>query len=601
MKLTVVLLLVVGQLTVQALGKDDLCEDSDAFRAVDLALTKYNNQRSFGPQFVLYRILSALLKGQTFQITYEIRESNCMIEEGKNWKECGYKDALEKAQGECTVTVDFQDGKEFNVTEQNCHITPVHDLVTEDRIPCFGCFTPISTNSSTVKSLLENALQFFNEKSKHEHLFTLKEVLHSLSQVVNGWNYDLRYSIVQTDCLKEDEHSNCNPMPQGEIMVCHDQIHMDMYMNITILSQACNPGNYSETQKMSVNSPELQEPLRQFLEKFNEENKSDFYYKIDNSLGAESMVGPGPGDHITFYIKETECSKEKDKFSEHCAFKKDGDVVTCSAKVSVTHAGTFNTTIDCNPLQMAFMRRPPGFSPFRSMRLNMDGMVALNEPQNSDMVEQEEEQAPGKRRGPPRGHGPWHQKGPNPGHWKKHHPGLGLGHNKHGHGHHERHNLRHEDRHGQGHWKHGEKDKKNHESWTNKYGDNPTGENSPSMTQEETQGPPPLNSPSPQGVTVSPFDFQDSDLFSSNPTNLPSAPPAEEEEEKTGEEEDFFIPDIPVQPKRPLFPLLPDFPEPSAPKCPGRPWKPIDVMNPIKEEIQVKPFLLSEALDSGKK
>ncbi|XP_036609619.1 kininogen-1 [Trichosurus vulpecula] len=603
MKLAVVLLLVTSQLNVQveSQGKDVACEDNDVFQAVDVALTNYNNQKSSGPQFALYRIMTASLTDSsenTFAITYEVRESNCMIETGKNWKECSYKDSANREQGECTAIVKSQNGKEFNIIEQNCHIIPAHDIAVEVHSSCLGCFNLISTNNSDLEAILEHALQSFNEKSKHEHLFALKEVVSASRQVVNGWNYKVQYSIMQTDCLKKEDEQlspKCKPMPQGEISVCSDFTHVDPQMKINILSQTCDPGNDSAssvTQKMSVYSPELNESLRQSLEKINSESKNGFYFKMSSVLKAESLVGSGPKYSIEFLIGETECSKEKDKYSEDCAFKERGDVLKCIANVSVDDVGTFNPMIHCKEPTQMLMKRPPGFSPFRA------AAIAPSEPQTSDMPE-EEEQAPGKEQGLTRSFGHRHRKEHDSGHGNRDHPGLGLGH-KHGHGHSQAHGYWHKHKHGEGHQKHEKKEKKSQGSWTNEYLDSPTEENSPSKTQKETQGPPPPLSSLLQGVAPPPSDLQDLDLLDLNPTNPPSEPTTEEKKEKAGEVEDTeddWIPDIPVQPKSSLFTLLLDFPEPLAAKCPGRPWKPIDVIDPVREESpHVVGFELSDAL-----
>ncbi|XP_068939748.1 kininogen-1 [Petaurus breviceps papuanus] len=608
MKLAEVLLLVASQLSVQveSQGKDVACEDNDVFQAVDAALTNYNNQQSSGPQFVLYRIMTASLMDSsehTFAITYEIQESNCMIGTGKNWKECHYKDSANREQGECTAIVKSQNGKDFNVIEQNCHIIPAHDVVVAVHRPCLGCFNLIPTNNSDLEAILKHALQSFNEKSNHEHLFALKEVVSASRQVVNGWNYKVQYSIMQTDCLKMEDGQlspKCKPVPRGEISICNDFTHVDPQMKISILSQTCNTGNDSEssaTQRVPVYSPELNEPLRHSLEKFNSENKNDFYFKTSTILKAESLVGSGPKYTIEFLIRETECSKEKDKYSENCALKKLGDVLQCIANVSVEDTGTFNPTVHCKAPTQMIMKRPPGFSPFRAA-----AAIAPRGTQNSDMPEQEEEQAPGKELELTHsfGHGP--RKEHDSGHGKKARPGLG---HKHAHDRSQGHGHGHKSKHGEGHKKHEKKDKKKHGSWTDEYRESPTEENSPSSKiQEETQGPPPPLSSVLQGVTANPFDLQDLDLLDLNPTNRPSEPTTEEKEEKEGQVEDTeddWIPDIPVQPKSPLSTLVPDFPEPPASKCPGRPWKPIDVIDPVREESPNLDFDLSDALEYGKK
>ncbi|XP_023357161.1 kininogen-1 isoform X2 [Sarcophilus harrisii] len=368
MKLALALLLVASQLNVlvQSQEKDLSCKDNDVFQAVDTALTTYNTQRSSGSQYVLYRITGASLTNsdeQIFAITYEVREGDCTIQTGKNWKDCGYKKSENQEQGKCAAKVKSENGKTFIVIEQNCNIAPVHEAVVAARGPCHGCFNSISTNSSDLEEILKHAVQHFNEKSNHEHIFALKEVLRASRQVVNGWNYKFQYSIIQTDCLKETDqlNSECQPKPQGEIRICSDSAYEDAHMNISITSQTCN----LENELNSSISPELREPLKHSLEKINSETKSNFYFKTLRILKAEPLVGSGTGHTIEFYIKETECSKEKEKYSEYCGFNEFGNVLKCTANV-LEEEGTFKPTVLCEEPVQVLMKRPPGFSPFRS-------------------------------------------------------------------------------------------------------------------------------------------------------------------------------------------------------------------------------------------
>uniref|UniRef100_A0A5F8GZI0 Kininogen 1 n=1 Tax=Monodelphis domestica TaxID=13616 RepID=A0A5F8GZI0_MONDO len=542
MKLAVVLLLVTSQLNVQ--GESEVsCQDNDVFRAMDAALTEYNNQKTSGNQFVLHQIMAVSLtesSQRTFTVTYNIQEGDCHVRMGKNWKECGIKKDLNKERGQCTAIVKSHNENEFTITEQHCKIIPVNDEVIAVNVPCLGCYRPISANDEDLQAVLNNAVEQFNYQSQSDHLYTLKDVLKALRQVVRGWNYDLEFTVVETNCVKSEVKnvtSECKPLPQG--------------------------------------------------------------------------VEPGEKHSIEIQVQETECSKEKGQFSEDCEFKTDGRVLQCIVQVPMGQDGEVKPVIDCHepPPELGLMKRPSGFSPFRSaLRILEEKIIAAREPQNFNTTEQEEEQTPGKA-GYPHDHGHGWQRGRHPVHGTKNHPGSGLGH-KHGHNHshgrHRGHDLGqgNKHKHGQGHWKHEKKPKKNRKSWMDEYPYSPTEENFPSSPmQEETQGPPPPQSPSQQGVDVTPSYFQDFDLLDPNPTNIPVEPTAEQKTGGEEAEEEVLFPDIPIVPKSPLFTLMPDFPEPEpiVPKCPGSPWQPITVMNPVTEESQNEDFELSDALSFGKK
>ncbi|XP_044525460.1 kininogen-1 [Gracilinanus agilis] len=507
MRLAVVLLLVTSQLNVpgESQKTEVSCEDKDVFRAVDAALTEYNSQKASGNQFVLHQIITvSLTESSTFTITYNIQEGDCHVKMGKNWKECGIKEALNKDHGQCTAIVKSQNENEFTITKQHCEIIPVNDEVIPVDAPCLGCYKPISANDEDLQEVLNNAVQQFNYESQSDHLYTLKDVSKALRQVE-----------------PEEKHS------------------------------------------------------------------------------------------IEIQVKETECSKEKGKFSEDCEFKKDGRVLKCTVQVPMEQDGEVKPVVDCHELPspaMVLVKRPPGFSPFRAAAvIPAEETIATSEPQNFNTTEQEEEQTPGKGTGYPHGYGHGQKKGHHPVHGNKNHPGFGLGHKhgpNHSHGRHRGHDLGHghKNKHGQGHQKHGKKNKKSHEGWTDEDLHSPSEDNfPPSLRQEENQSPPQPQSPSQQGVAVTPSYFQDLDLLVPNPTNIPAEPTAEKKTGGEEVEEEDWIPDIPIEPKNPLFTLVPDFPEPVVPKCPGSPWQPIAVMNPVTEESQDGDFDLSDALSFSKK
>uniref|UniRef100_F7F077 Kininogen 1 n=1 Tax=Monodelphis domestica TaxID=13616 RepID=F7F077_MONDO len=618
MKLAVVLLLVTSQLNVQ--GESEVsCQDNDVFRAMDAALTEYNNQKTSGNQFVLHQIMAVSLtesSQRTFTVTYNIQEGDCHVRMGKNWKECGIKKDLNKERGQCTAIVKSHNENEFTITEQHCKIIPVNDEVIAVNVPCLGCYRPISANDEDLQAVLNNAVEQFNYQSQSDHLYTLKDVLKALRQVVRGWNYDLEFTVVETNCVKSEVKnvtSECKPLPQGKSMACRELSHVSPEMKISSHLQTCQTeadSQFSDMQYISGYSPELKESLRAALENFNSENESDFYFKPSILLKAH-LVEPGEKHSIEIQVQETECSKEKGQFSEDCEFKTDGRVLQCIVQVPMGQDGEVKPVIDCHepPPELGLMKRPSGFSPFRSaLRILEEKIIAAREPQNFNTTEQEEEQTPGKA-GYPHDHGHGWQRGRHPVHGTKNHPGSGLGH-KHGHNHshgrHRGHDLGqgNKHKHGQGHWKHEKKPKKNRKSWMDEYPYSPTEENFPSSPmQEETQGPPPPQSPSQQGVDVTPSYFQDFDLLDPNPTNIPVEPTAEQKTGGEEAEEEVLFPDIPIVPKSPLFTLMPDFPEPEpiVPKCPGSPWQPITVMNPVTEESQNEDFELSDALSFGKK
>lgn len=258
------------------------------------------------------------------------------------------------------------------------------------------------------------------------------------------------------------------------------------------------------------------------------------------------------------------------------------------------------------------MRRPPGFSPFRSVQVQETKEGTTVSSPYTAMV-QEEQDAEHERR-PAEGHEKQkkhkidhgHKHGHDQGHWPPKTHGLGHGHQKQhglGHGHqlkldylkpqredsfdHE-HREERVHKHGHGHSKH-----KNHNRNSGKHteeraeplaGASEDSSTSPTQTQGRTTPSPPVAQPS---VVVIPSDFQNTDLIDGVVTTTPP---------HAVETYDDFIPKIHVQPDSLSFKLISDFPEAMSPRCPGRPWKPVSRKDPTTEMGEFSDFDLTDAL-----
>lgn len=274
------------------------------------------------------------------------------------------------------------------------------------------------------------------------------------------------------------------------------------------------------------------------------------------------------------------------------------------------------------------LKRPPGFSPFRSVQVEETKEVTTVSPPHTFMAPvQDEEQDSEKEQGPmwergwehekktKHGLGLGHKYEHDQGHGHQRGHGLGHGHQQQhshghgqqreldynpqhqgwhglGHGHQWEHGLAHghKHEHGHGHGKHKNKGKKNgkHNDWRTRHWANSSEDITTSaQTHENTGRPTPFPSPAQPGVAVTFSDFQDLDLIAAAMTNIPPTPTTSD---------DAWIPEIQREPNSLSFNLIPDFPETSSPKCPGRPWKPLNGMNPTVKTKDSHDFNLSDAL-----
>ncbi|XP_012589956.1 PREDICTED: kininogen-1 [Condylura cristata] len=361
------------------------CNDEDIFKAVDAALKKYNDKKETGNQFVLYRVINVTtLEGLTqyYSFKYQIKEGDCPVQSGKTWQDCAYKQSADAATGECTVMVSKDVYNKFLVISQTCQITPGEGPILTAQYNCQGCKRPISTEDSGVLSVLNHAILHFNNHSAHSHLFALKKVKSAYRQVVVGWNFDISYSIMQTNCSKADIPvltPECQILSNGDLVECRDNAYMDLSERVATLTQNCEifPAMKSDPKlckgcpkEIPVNSSELKEVLSHSIKKLNQENNGTFYFKIDSVNKATVQVVSGTKYYIEFTAKETTCSKESNiEITSSCEVKESGQVLICDSSIhSVPWTGSTESTVNCVPKTMAVVRkRPPGFSPFRSV------------------------------------------------------------------------------------------------------------------------------------------------------------------------------------------------------------------------------------------
>lgn len=366
------------------------CNDEDVFKAVDAALKKYNDRNQSGNQFVLYRITEVTKTENPdifYSLKYQIKEGDCPVQSGKTWQDCDYKDSEQAATGECTATVGKRKKMKFSVATQTCQITPAEGSVVTSQYDCLGCVHPISTASPDLEPVLRYAIQYFNNDTDHSHLFALKEVKRAERQVVAGWNYKVTYSIEQTNCSKENFLSltpDCKSLLNGDIGECTDNAYMDIQLRIASFSQKCDiyPAEDSVPlptmicagcpKDIPVDSPELEEPLTHSITKLNAENNGTFYFKIDTVSKATTQVVAGTKFHIEFTARETTCSKENnEELTESCEINKFGQILDCTADVYVVPwEKKVYPTVKCRSLgKTSMLKRPPGFSPFRSVQV----------------------------------------------------------------------------------------------------------------------------------------------------------------------------------------------------------------------------------------
>lgn len=531
------------------------CDDPDVFKAVDAALKKYNGDRATGNQFALYMVMEAKKTAgpeAQFHVKYQIRETTCAAEENKLWQDCDYKVSADAKTGECTAQVHMNNAEKTSNVSQDCKIFPDMPKITLTQATCLGCFHPISSDSSVVSEILKQAIQKFNKHSAEPALFKLVEIKEAKRQTVAGWNYAIKYEIEETNCSKDqfqDLTPECKTTSRGRVGICDAKAYQSLQAVIVDIASQCKlpveetviPATQTGCPKtVPKDSPELKELLKVSMEKYNSESNDDFYYESGEIEAATVQVVAGQKYHLTFAVRKTNCSKsEFEKINEDCEATSDSVPLSCEAQIHVIPwENKIFPQVNCSKERSmaVLLRRPPGFTPFRSL-------VMLNQPNEiscSDKNE-EDEQRPDKETREDGGQEPEGEGKPE--HKHKH---------KHGHEHgqkkdHEsdrrhRHQngCRHRTGHGCGHKKHSKNRKHKHPNHKSSEESNESGFN-----QNKTL-------PSSSAETAS-------EIVNPGVARKETSTPAEP----------LILPDTS------LFNGLPDHPESPLPRCPGKPWKEI--------------------------
>ncbi|XP_059587849.1 kininogen-1-like [Alligator mississippiensis] len=341
MKFFIVLLLCCSCFSSRAspLPSEDVdCDHPEVFEAVNIALRKYNDDKTDGNQFALYMVMDAQRTagpGAQFFVKYRIRESTCAIGEGKAWQDCDYNTAVEAESGECTAEVYIDKTQKTSKVSQECRIRPAH--------VCAGCKHPIGSDSPDLLPILKLAVQNFNKRSERHFLYALGEIIKATSQVVAGINYEVEYKIKETNCSKheyQDLHAECKPIFGVLEGRCEAKAFVDLSNTIASITEKCMfpdpPVCAGCPVPIPVDSPELEEVLKVSMEKYNSESNSDFYFKIRSVFHATVQVVAGKKYTISFDIQETNCSKsEVEKLNEDCEAEIGSIPLDCIANIYV--------------------------------------------------------------------------------------------------------------------------------------------------------------------------------------------------------------------------------------------------------------------------
>ncbi|XP_069476485.1 T-kininogen 2-like isoform X2 [Ambystoma mexicanum] len=366
--------------------QDASCNDPSVFEAVDLALRKYNTGRIEGNQFALNRITEAgTIAGndsdEQYHVTYEIIESTCDAADGRIWQDCQFRPLGDAATGTCQAHVYIKKAEnKSTIISQACNITTAEGPVLSTRYTCLGCPYPISSNSEDLRPIVRHAIKKFNDESNQANYFDVEQVTKATRQVVAGWNYNIEFTIKETDCAKNDFpslHADCKLRDLSGI--CEAGAYVAINGSIAAIQQRCKvkvdevvPPPIRRCSgcpaPMETKSKDLEEPLAHTLKKFNLESNHPYFYKVEHIEEATKQVVAGMKYVVTFRIKSTNCSKAaNEELHDGCEFHARSVVKRCKAEIYVVPwlKKIEVLGVNCSLPVVSATRRIPGLSPFR--------------------------------------------------------------------------------------------------------------------------------------------------------------------------------------------------------------------------------------------
>ncbi|XP_033006638.1 kininogen-1 [Lacerta agilis] len=406
-------------------GQNVDCDDPGVFNAVDVALKELNreiaevNGGNKGHKYALSIVLDASKTpgpGQNYVVRYQLKRTSCVARDPTPWQNCEFKPIWEGDFGECEAEVHIDESGERSNVLQKCANVTVPVMVITEQAGCLGCWQSISTKTLELLPIVRHAIQLHNNQSGMSNLFEAGEIVKAQRQVVAGWKYNLEYLARETNCSKDDFtdlNSECKALPQGHIASCVVDAFVDLNGELVRVDQKCilrEKKNFPGAacpgcpQRIPTDSPELKGPLAAALEKYNLQCGGNFYYKIENITEASSQVVAGIIYRVHFQIKETNCSKHiVPKLSDDCQTTEDNKLLYCYASIyERPWTSEIQPKLKCGeqpqeetegnqplkkPDMMQLMRRPPGYTPFRTPGLALITGAKGDEPSGACILD----------------------------------------------------------------------------------------------------------------------------------------------------------------------------------------------------------------------
>ncbi|XP_073332050.1 kininogen-1 [Pagrus major] len=184
------------------------CDDPSVEKAVNSAVTKFNENLSAGNKLALFQIVTASKSengaDSVYSLQFTSRRSDCPAGSSKPWTDCDYL-SVDRKPISCNATV-YMTETETDTRQVDCVLD---DYIVREKAQCLGCPQEIADNSEDLRGPLTASISKYNSMSDSTHLFAFNNVQHATRQVVAGFRYKMRFDMRRTNCAKA-EHKDLN-------------------------------------------------------------------------------------------------------------------------------------------------------------------------------------------------------------------------------------------------------------------------------------------------------------------------------------------------------------------------------------------------------
>ncbi|KAJ6660929.1 hypothetical protein lerEdw1_016949 [Lerista edwardsae] len=275
---------------------------------VRYTIRKFNSQNDHPSHFEVGKITNAqrqVVSGWRYKFEYSIKETNCSKAVFAELT-AACRPIPGGRAGNCEVTAYVNISNTLVYAVQDCKLQEVAPLV------CLGCPRKIAIDHPDMLTALHIALEKYNNESSDSFHYKVQQITSALSQVVAGIRYLVDFTVIKTNCSKDnfqELRKTCTSVQHSNPLDCNTIIYVRPHESQTFPHVTCTKikkvknGNLTDYEAM----PPLIQPRLSILNSQGAKIHSLFTV-IDSSRTRTSCSIPSCKDNLPRVQKEPLCS-----------------------------------------------------------------------------------------------------------------------------------------------------------------------------------------------------------------------------------------------------------------------------------------------------